>query len=162
MLLSPRRAARLAVLLLDTTTALDEGFALIADHFLPLPRVDLVAAALTTFPPDDESGWTKLGQRAWVSEWRRAGATCSILPPPGAGPEAALSMPWVSQRARETVLTIVDVDELPPEAAQDRRDMSGCGINSMIVGAQSSDGVMFGSPRPRQLRGRALAGRSRR
>ena len=139
------QASRLAVLLLDTTTSLDEGFALIADHFLALPRVELVAAALTTFPPIDEAGWTKLGQRAWVSEWVQTGSTCSVLPPPGAGPEAALTMPWISQRARESVLAIVDIDELPPEAAQDRREISGCGITSIVVGAQSSDGVMFGS-----------------
>ncbi len=138
-------ASRIAVHLLDTETRLERGYALIAEHFLALPHVDLVAAALTTFAPEDEAGWTQLGERAWVSEWLRPGATCSTLPDPGAGPEAALTLPWVSQRAREGVVSIVDIDLLPPEADQDRREIAGCGIAGMIVGAQNSDGVMFGS-----------------
>lgn len=138
-------AARIAALLLDTGTPLDRGFALVADHFLTLPHVDLVTAALTTFAPEAEASWTRLGERAWVSEWVRAGVSCSILPAPGAGPEAALTMPWVSQRARQAVLPITDIDLLPPEADQDRREISGCGIRGMVVGTQISDGVMFGS-----------------
>ncbi len=139
------RASRLAGLLLDTGTPLDRVFTLIAEHFLSLPQVDLVTVALTTFAPEDETEWTRLGERAWVCEWLRAGAACSILPAPGAGPEAALTMPWVSQRAREAVVPIVDIDQLPPEADQDRREIAGCGIRAMVVGAQVCDGVMFGS-----------------
>ena len=54
-------------------------------------------------------------------------------------------MPWVSPRAREAPLVLVDIDLLPPEADQDRREIGGCGIRSMVVSAQISDGVMFGS-----------------
>ena len=138
-------AAGLAALVLDTGTSLHDGFTLIADHFLALPRVELVAASLTTFAPDDEAGWTHLGDRAWVREWLRPSATCSILPAPGSGAEAALTMPWVSERARQGVAAIMDADQLPPEADQDRREIAGCGIRSMVVGAQICDGVMFGS-----------------
>lgn len=138
-------ASRVAGLVLDTATPLDQSFALIAEHFLSLPRVEIVTAALTTFAPDNDAGWINLGQRAWVTEWVRPGSACSILPPPDAGPEAALTMPWVSQRAREAVLTIDDIDRLPAEADQDRKEIAGCGIRSMVVRAQITDGVMFGS-----------------
>uniref|UniRef100_UPI00286E1DA7 hypothetical protein n=1 Tax=Nocardioides sp. TaxID=35761 RepID=UPI00286E1DA7 len=138
-------AARLATVILDTGTSLDQAFTLTADHLLTLPRVEAVTAALTTFAPQDERGWLHLGQRAWVTEWLRPGTACSILPPPGAGPEAALTMPWVSPRAREEALVLVDIDLLPPEADQDCRELSACGIRSMVVRAQFADGVMYGS-----------------
>ncbi|PUA79735.1 sensor histidine kinase [Nocardioides currus] len=138
-------ATRLATTVLDTTTSLDRAYELTAAHLLTLPRVEAVTAALTTFAPEDETGWVHLGQRAWVTEWLQPGTVCNVLPPPGAGPEAALTMPWVSPRARNGPLVISDIDLLPPEAAQDHREMSACGIRSMVVGAQLSDGVMYGS-----------------
>ena len=138
-------ASRLATLVLDTGTSLDAAFSRVADHLLTLPRVEVVTIALTTFAPEDETGWVHLGQRAWVTEWLRPGTACSILPPPDAGPEAALSMPWVSPRAREGALVVVDIDLLPPEAEQDRRELSANSIRSLVVHAQVADGVMFGS-----------------
>lgn len=138
-------ASRLATLILDVSTSLNDAFSLTAQHLLTMPRVDVVTIALTTFAPEDETGWIHLGQRAWVTEWLRPGSACSILPDPDAGPEAALSMPWVSPRAREAALVVVDIDLLPPEAEQDRRELSANGIRSLIVQAQVSGGVMFGS-----------------
>lgn len=138
-------AARLGITILDTGTSLDQAFKLTAAHFLTLPRVEAVTAALTTFAPEDERGWQHLGQRAWVTEWLRPGTTCSILPPPGAGPEAALTLPWVSPRAREAPVVLVDIDLLPAEADQDRRELAALGIRSMVVGACLADGVMYGS-----------------
>jgi signal transduction histidine kinase len=75
----------------------------------------------------------------------RPGTACSILPSPDAGPEAALTMPWISPRAREAPLVLVDIDLLPPEADQDRRELAALGIRSMVVGACFADGVMYGS-----------------
>ena len=138
-------ATPLATLVLDTGTSLDRAFSLVAEHLLAMPRVEVVTIALTTFAPEDETGWMHLGQRAWVTEWLRPGTSCSILPKPGAGPEAALSMPWTSPRAREATLVVVDIDLLPPEADQDRRELSANGIRSLMAQAQVSDGVMFGS-----------------
>jgi signal transduction histidine kinase len=138
-------AARLATRVLDTGISLDECLPLIAQHLLTLPRVESVTAALTTFAPADETGWVHLGQRAWVTEWLSPDAKCSLLPAPDAGPEAALTMPWVSQRARHEVVALTDVDLLPPEADQDRRELSVFGIRGMVVGAWVSDGVMYGS-----------------
>lgn len=138
-------AAGLATRVLDTGTSLEDAFALVAQHLLTLPRVESVMAALTTFAPADEMGWVHLGGRAWVTEWLSPDATCSLLPAPDAGPEAALSMPWVSPRAREGALVVIDVDLLPPEADQDRQELSAFGIRSMVVRAQVADGVMYGS-----------------
>ncbi len=138
-------AAGLASRVLDTGTSLDEALALVAQHLLTVPRVESVTAALTTFAPADERGWVHLGERAWVTEWLSPDATCSLLPAPDAGPEAALTMPWVSQRARKEVVALINADLLPHEAGQDRRELSAIGIRSMVVGAWVSDGVMYGS-----------------
>jgi signal transduction histidine kinase len=138
-------AASLATRVLDTGITLDRALAMVAQHLLTDPRVESVTAALTTFAPVDERGWVHLGQRAWVTEWLSPEATCSLLPAPDAGPEAALTMPWVSQRARYEVIAIGDTDLLPAEADQDRQELSAFGIRGMVVGAWVSDGVMFGS-----------------
>ncbi|UUZ61570.1 sensor histidine kinase [Nocardioides sp. B-3] len=42
-------------------------------------------------------------------------------------------------------MVVVDIDLLPEEAEQDRREIAGCGISSLIVPARVSGGVMFGS-----------------
>jgi len=138
-------AAGLATRVLDTGTSLDQALALVAQHLLTVPRVESVTAALTTFAPADERGWVHLGERAWVTEWLSPDATCSLLPAPDAGPEAALTMPWVSQRARYEVIALINADLLPREADQDRRELSAIGIRGMVVGTWVSDGVMYGS-----------------
>ena len=45
----------------------------VAAHFLSYERVDAVVVALTAVQPEDPSGWTHLGQRAWLREWVRPG-----------------------------------------------------------------------------------------
>ncbi|WP_107773605.1 sensor histidine kinase [Nocardioides sediminis] len=138
-------ASKLAARILDTGMRLNDAFSEVADHLLGLMRAEVVTISLTTFAPEDEDGWVHLGQRAWVTEWLKPGTACSVLPPPGAGPEAALSMPWVSPRAREEALVVTDIDLLPDEAAQDQRELSANGFHSLIVHAHVSDGVMYGS-----------------
>ncbi len=138
-------AVRLANVVLDTGTPLGKAFSLVAEHLLTMPRVEVVTVALTTFAPQDETGWVHLGERAWVTEWLAPDSRCSILPPPGAGPEAALSMPWVSPRAREAPIAMPDTHLFPPEAEQDRRELTANGIRSLVVGTSVVDGVMFGS-----------------
>lgn len=138
-------ASGLATRILDTGTRLDDAYVLSAEHFLALPRIEVVTVALTTFAPEDPAGWVHLGQRAWVTEWLEPGTACSILPPPDAGPEAALSMPWVSIQARQTPTALPDTALFPPEADQDRRELAANGIRSLIVGTFVADGVMYGS-----------------
>lgn len=138
-------AGLLAGQVLDAVLPLDRAFELVAQHLLTLDRVEAVTIALTSFTPENDSRWTHLGGRAWVIEWSRPGSTCSALPSGDRGPEAALSLPWVSPRARQGVVAIIDVDMFPTEADQDRYELTSCGIRSMVVAAYMADGAMYGS-----------------
>lgn len=138
-------AVWLATSILDGEMSLEDSLTATATHFLGSPRVDVVAAALTTFPPEDETDWTTLGGRAWLREWTRPGGTVTVVPPPGAGAEAALSMPWVSQLARRGICAVVDRDLLPEEAHQDRSELARLGIRSLVGSTFSPGGEMLGS-----------------
>jgi signal transduction histidine kinase len=139
-------AAALSEEILMTDIALDAAFDRAAAHLLREPRVDVVMTALTSVSPTVQTGWSRLGGRAWVREWVPPGSSLSFVPPPGAGPEAALSMPWLSKFARtEVVVALVDRALLPPEAAQDRDELARFDVPSLIVTAYVSGGEMFGS-----------------
>ncbi|MCY7402537.1 MAG: hypothetical protein LH477_16560, partial [Nocardioides sp.] len=138
-------ALALATTILDGQLSVEVALARTAAHFLGLPRVTVVAVALTTFPPEDESGWTKLGGRAWLREWVAEGSSASIVPPPGAGPEEALSMPWLSRFARGDIVALVDRDLLPEEAGQDRAELTRLGVRSLVGSALTPGGEMLGS-----------------
>ena len=139
-------AAALAAEILMSDLSLDAAIDRAAAHLLREPRVDVVMTALTSVDPSDRTGWSRLGGRAWLREWVRPGSDRSFVPPPGAGPEAALSMPWVSQFARtEVVVAMTDRELLPPEASQDVEELARFDVASLIVTAYVSDGEMFGS-----------------
>ena len=138
-------AAVLSAEILETDISLDAAIDRAAAHLLRQPRVDVVMTALTSVAPTDEAGWSQLGGRAWVREWVRPGSDLSFVPPPDAGPEAALSMPWVSQLARTGIVALIDRELLPPEAAQDRDELARFDVASLIVTAYVSEGEMFGS-----------------
>ncbi len=140
-----REAAMLAAQILESDIGLGAAINRVAEHILAEPRVEVVVTALTRVAPDDKDGWVELGGRAWVREWSRPGSSRSFLPPPGAGSEAALSQPWLSQFARRGVVTLIDRDQLPPEAAQDRDELTRVGVRSLVATAYLSDGEMFGS-----------------
>jgi len=142
---SPAAAALTAQILL-TETSLDEAFSATAQHFMDDPRVEVVAVALTIFTPEDPSSWTRLGARAWVREWTPPGQSRTIFPPPGAGPEAALTMPWLSERGRrEAMVVVTDRDLLPPEATQDRTELLRADVRSLVAWSFASRGQMYGS-----------------
>jgi signal transduction histidine kinase len=138
-------AATLASEILEGEISIDHSIAKVADLLLSSARVDVVATALTSFRPEDETGWTRLGGRAWVREWARPGARATILPPAGAGPEHALSMPWVSRIARSGLAVMVDRDLMPAEADQDREELTRVGVRSLLGSVYSARGEMFGS-----------------
>lgn len=138
-------AAALGAEILGGEVELDEAIGRAALYLLAEPRIDVVAIALTSFSPTDESGWSRLGGRAWVREWSRPTSTSSILPPAGAGAEAALSMPWLSRLAREEIVALVDRELLPDEASQDRSELARVGIRSLVGASFISGGEMFGS-----------------
>ena len=138
-------AAALAASIIDGTLRLDHALARVADHFLSGPRVEIVTAVLTSFTPEDPDDWVQLGGRAWVREWTPAGSFRTLLPPPGAGPEAALTMPWLSKLARTGVVVLVDRELLVDDAAQDREELLRTGVRSLVASSFSSRGDMFGS-----------------
>lgn len=141
-----REAADLAVEILAGEISADDAIDRTARYLLRYPRVEVVVSALTSFQPEDTEGWKALGERAWIREWTRPGSGTSVLPPPGAGPEAALTMPWMSQLARSgDVVAITDRDLLPAEADQDRTELARTGLRSLVASAYTSRGEMYGS-----------------
>ncbi|NYE35924.1 signal transduction histidine kinase [Nocardioides cavernae] len=140
-------ATALALRILGTEAPVDEAIEAAARHLLGGDRVEVFLAALTSLPPAEGEGWRQLGGRAWLREWLAPGATRSFVPPPGAGPEAALTMPWTSRRLRACgVAAITDRDLLPAdEAAQDIAELAGSDVRSLVSSAWTSGEVMFGS-----------------
>jgi signal transduction histidine kinase len=138
-------ATSLAMRILGGDVSVDDAIDCAATHLLAEDGVEVVVTALTTFPPDDQTDWTGLGGRAWIREWSRPGTSVSIAPPPGAGPEDALSMPWLSQVGRTGVAVLVDRELLPAEAAQDRAELESIGVHALAMTALLSGGRMFGS-----------------
>ncbi|WP_193605430.1 sensor histidine kinase [Nocardioides dongkuii] len=107
--------------------------------------IDGVTVALTSAAPERTEGWVPLGKRAWLREWTAPGASCSVAPPEGAGPDQALSLPWLSQHAREDVVVVSDTARLPTEATQDREELMGCNVRALVSRSIVRDGVLFGS-----------------
>lgn len=139
-------AAGLAVTILAGDIGVDEAVDLSARHLLTYDRVDVVASVLTRFQPEDTRGWKGLGGRAWIREWTARRGAPSILPPPDAGPEAALTMPWLSRLARTgQIVVMVDRELLPDEAAQDRIELARVDIRSFITASLLTRGDMYGS-----------------
>jgi signal transduction histidine kinase len=138
-------ATSLAMRILSGDTSVDAAIADAAEHLLTVDRVDAVVTALTTVPPIDQRDWTGLGGRAWVREWARPGSPFTVVPPPGAGPEQAFSMPWLSRVGRSGVAVLVDRELLPPEAEQDRTELASVGVLGLAMTAFLSGGRMFGS-----------------
>jgi signal transduction histidine kinase len=139
-------AAGLASTLLTGAVGIDEAVDLVARHLVTYDRVEVVTAVLTRLKPDDTRGWKGLGDRAWIREWTAPGADLSVVPPPEAGPEAALTMPWLSRLARTgQAVVMVDRELLPEEAAQDRTELARIDIRSFITASLLTRGDMYGS-----------------
>lgn len=139
-------AVELAIAIMSGGTSADRAIELTAEHLLTYKRVDVVVSVLTRVQPESTRGWKELGGRAWIREWAAPDTSVSVLPPPGAGPEAALSMPWMSRHARTgELVVIVDRDRLPVEADQDRSELARTGIASLAATAFTSTGDMYGS-----------------
>jgi signal transduction histidine kinase len=142
--ITPEGAA-LAIRILTREMTVAEAISLAAAHLLASTTADVVVCALTRFAPEDEFGWVRLGSRAWLREWTRPEAPFLVLPPPGSGPEAALTMPWMSEIARAGVAVIPDRDALPVEAEQDRSELEREGVGSIAAASFFARGEMFGS-----------------
>lgn len=139
-------AADLAVTIMSGETRADEALDRAAAHLLNHGRVDVVIAALTRIEPEDTGPWKPLGGRAWIREWSSAMSEVSILPPGDAGPEAALSMPWLSGLARSgEVVAMTDRDLMPADAEQDRDELERVRIQSILASSLVARGNMYGS-----------------
>ncbi|MCR6029884.1 hypothetical protein GGQ22_00320 [Nocardioides sp. zg-579] len=120
--------------ILDGRRPIQDAFEVAGEYLLSLPRTDSVTISLTTFAPAESHLWTALGGRAWLREWRRPDGRVRSTPPTGSGPDAALMMPWMSQYVRQGVAALADVADLPPEAAQDARELASGHVEA-VVGA---------------------------
>ncbi|WP_341229919.1 HAMP domain-containing sensor histidine kinase [Nocardioides salarius] len=138
-------AVVLAQQVLRAEVSVDVALEQVAELVLAEPRVGAVAVALTTFEPADEKPWVHLGGRAWLRQWVRPGSPCTVLPGRGAGPQDALTMPWVSQRSRRSIVVLPDAEQLPADAGQDAQELARCHIAAALSTALLADGSMFGS-----------------
>ncbi|GAA5107628.1 hypothetical protein GCM10023339_05890 [Alloalcanivorax gelatiniphagus] len=139
-------ATQVATAILAGDLTVDECIRRASAHVLACPRVDAVMAALTRIAPDEPDGWRQLGGRAWLREWVRPGTDLTLVPPPGAGPEAALTMPWMSRLVRDHgVVAITQRELLPPDAARDIAELRGPGVHGLISSRWASGEDMFGS-----------------
>lgn len=139
-------AAGLAAQVLQAEISLDEAFTATAHHLTLDQRVEVVAAVLTSFSPDDQSAWSRLGGRAWFREWRRPDENRTIFPTSDAGPEAALTMPWLSALGRrQAMVVLTDRDLMPEEAAQDRAELLRTDVRSFVAWSFANRAEMYGS-----------------
>lgn len=106
--------------------------------------VDLVVTVLTQLDPEDTSDWQRLSERAWLRSWSRPGTSCTAEPRPGSGVEA-LSLPWLSQLARRDAIVLRDTWLMPPEGAQDLRELTACGARALVSRSILCEGILFGS-----------------
>src|SRR4029453_5361113 len=94
--------------------------------------------------PEDTTDWDRLGERAWLRSWSRPGTSCTALPRRESGVEA-LSLPWIPQLARRDAIVLRDTGLMPPEAEQDVRELTACGLRAMVTRSVLCDGLLFGS-----------------
>lgn len=117
---------------------------LVAQLFLASDEVEMVVLALTLTPPDDQAGWARLGDRVWLREWVEPGSPCRSAPG-GEGPEGALTMPYVSQWARDEIVAVPDRDGLPAAGDRDREELEACGTAALVTCALQRGEAMYGS-----------------
>lgn len=139
------KAITLSRSIFGAETCVAAAIDLAASHLLAAPRVDVAVCALTKVGPEDEGDWTRLGGRAWIREWSRPLPPFSTLPPPGAGPEAALTLPWLSSLARQGPTALVDRELIAAQAPQDHAELSRISVRSLVVTSLIAHGEMYGS-----------------
>jgi signal transduction histidine kinase len=139
------RAASLALQILGRETTLTRGVEAVAELFSSCAGVDLVVAMMTQHNPEPATSWIHLDERAWLREWRSPGSSITVTPSHDAGADDALTLPWLSQKARRDVVIVPDVDSMPAEADRDRRELTACGARAIVSRSIVSDGSLLGS-----------------
>jgi signal transduction histidine kinase len=138
------RAGALATVILAAEGTIADAFEGVGRLLSSYAGADLVATVLTQLDPEDTTHWDRLGERAWVRAWSRPGTVCTIGPRGDSGVEA-LTLPWISQLARRDAIVLRDTGLMPPEAAQDVRELAACGARAMVTRSVLCDGLLFGS-----------------
>ena len=136
-------AALLSGRLLTGELSVEGACEQVSAHFLTGGEAEIVVLALTLTPPEDRGPWLHLGDRVWLREWVTPGSPCHSVPRDGS--EGALTMPYLSQRARDEIVALTDRDLLPPEAATDRDELEQCGTAAIVSCALQRDAAMYGS-----------------
>lgn len=137
-------AAAVSRRILEGRDSITRACELVAEHFLGTDEVEMVVVAMTVSPPDDREPWVSLGDRVWLREWLVPGSPCRSAPG-GEGPEGALTMPYVSQCARDGIVAVPDRDALPPEGARDRVELEQCATAAIVTCALQRGETMYGS-----------------
>ncbi|WP_164775230.1 sensor histidine kinase [Nocardioides pantholopis] len=109
------------------------------------PGVDAVTATMVQLRPDDDRGWIKLGARAWLRVWDRPGTSRIAAYPRHPAADQALSLPWLSQLARRSVVALADTDQLPREAAVDRAELTAVGVAALASRSILWNDELFGA-----------------
>ncbi|WP_300464461.1 hypothetical protein, partial [uncultured Nocardioides sp.] len=136
-------AALLSGRLLTGELSVEGACERVSAHFLAGGEAEMVVLALTLTPPEDRGPWLHLGDRVWLREWVAPGSPCHSVPRDGS--EGALTMPYLSQRARDEIVALTDRDLLPAEGATDRDELEQCGTAAIVSCALQRDAVMYGS-----------------
>lgn len=137
-------AAAISRRILAGTDSVTRACELVAEHFVGNDQVEMVVVALTVTPPDEREPWVRLGDRVWLREWLTPGSPC-LSAPAGDGADGALTMPYLSQCARDGIVAVPDRDALPPEGEQDRRELELCATAATVSCALQRGETMYGS-----------------
>jgi signal transduction histidine kinase len=136
-------AVALTIDLLSGSDGVVQAAERIGTHLATLDGVDLVAVTLIVVSPPTGNGWVALGDRASLREWQRPGTSCSVAPSQDGTAEQANAMPWLSPMARQRSIAVVDVDRLPAEAEQDRREFLDCGVRAVITRSVARNNALY-------------------
>jgi signal transduction histidine kinase len=139
------RAGSLALQILGRETTLTAAVEAVAELFSSCAGVDLVVAMMTQHNPEPATSWVHLDERAWLREWSSPGCEIRVTPSHDAGADDALTLPWLSQKARRDVVIVPDVDRMPADADRDRRELTACGARAIVSRSIVSDGSLLGS-----------------
>lgn len=142
---SSARATSLATRILSHDVTLTGAVEAVGALFASYPGIDLAVSMLTQHDPEPATSWVHLDERAWLREWSAPGNVVSVTPSHDAAADDALTLPWLSQRARRDVVVVPDIRRMPPDADRDRRELAACGAQAIVSRSLVRDRNLLGS-----------------
>lgn len=143
--LAPSSEVVTAVAALLRSGTLTEALNGLGELLISRDHVDMATIMMVQVRPRPETGWESVGDRAWFRSWHRPGTACVPNLPPLEGRPRALSLPWLSPLARDTVVGVPDRGLLPAEAARDAFEMQECHVGAVALRSITRNGELFGS-----------------